>query len=774
MARSLPPTAEVKNAQLSFGGGELAPGIHHRVDLAKFQIGLRKTKNVYIELTGGASNRAGTWLATEVKDSTKRVRIEPFESTDDNTFLLEMGEFYIRVLYRGAYALDGIGSIIEVSTPYTEDEVFELDFDQVNDVMTLTHPSHDPRELRRVSNTSWTISAPAFVPTLLPPTGLTVTDNFGGSVGDRVQQYKVAAVNDAGEESLPSSILVVQNSFENANDRVAFSWTIVAGAKRYNIYKYFGGIFAYMGTTTDLSVIDNNIVPIPGDTPRTDVQYFTGANNKPATTWFYNQRRGFAATNLNPQSVFLTEVGLFNSFKRSIPGKPTDGVTFALAAKRAQTILYAIPLEDLLLFTPTTEWRIAAAGGFSATDLPDARPQSFYGCAKVKPLVVGSDVMYIQKLGQTIFRMNYSNDFNRYVSEEMNVLARHLFRRKNQAVSWSYAKAPFNLLWVIRSDGKFMTMTYSREQDVYAWAQHDTQGKMEWTASVDEDGTDVAYFVARRKINGVYKRFIEYMDKRDLTDPRDAHFMDCGVSINLPINIEEINTGAFGTVITSTAHGLIDGDSVYIDPSEGAEAISGRYKVGSVLANSFRIFDYGDGTTPVTTATVGVIDYTEGGVYRKMVDVITGLDHLEGERIVALVDGLVAGVEEELVVAGGSVTLPIEGGVVHLGLSYSSYIETLELDKSGEARQGTMKTAPSVVIDVEDTRGIYVQVGKTPKVEVKPRNYEPYYDPPALLTGQITQNLPPTWETVHRIQMGQDYPLPMTILSAIPNMQYGR
>jgi hypothetical protein len=59
----------------------------------------------------------------------------------------------------------------EIATTYTEDELFEIGYEQSGDVITLTHPNHPPRELRRYSNTDWRLVDAALTPTISPPDG---------------------------------------------------------------------------------------------------------------------------------------------------------------------------------------------------------------------------------------------------------------------------------------------------------------------------------------------------------------------------------------------------------------------------------------------------------------------------------------------------------------------------------------------------------------------------------------------------------------------------
>jgi len=54
--------------------------------------------------------------------------------------------------------------------------------------------------------------------------------------------------------------------------------------------------------------------------------------------------------------------------------------------------------------------------------------------------------------------------------------------------------------------------------------------------------------------------------------------------------------------------------------------------------------------------------------------IISGLDHLEGETVVALADGAV---ETDLTVSSGAITLDTAASVVHIGLNYNSDLESL-------------------------------------------------------------------------------------------------
>ena len=80
---------------------------------------------------------------------------------------------------------------LEITSPYTEDELFEIEYEQSGDIITLTHPNYQPRELRRYSNLDWKLVELSFAPSILPPEspiGVTIDRGIshalaGGGIG---------------------------------------------------------------------------------------------------------------------------------------------------------------------------------------------------------------------------------------------------------------------------------------------------------------------------------------------------------------------------------------------------------------------------------------------------------------------------------------------------------------------------------------------------------------------------------------------------------------
>lgn len=92
--------------QRSFSSGELAPALYARTDVAKYYTGLRTCRNMMVMRHGGVTNRAGTKFIGPVKDMSKTVRLIPFVFNSDQTYVLEFGNLYMRVIHNDAYVLN--------------------------------------------------------------------------------------------------------------------------------------------------------------------------------------------------------------------------------------------------------------------------------------------------------------------------------------------------------------------------------------------------------------------------------------------------------------------------------------------------------------------------------------------------------------------------------------------------------------------------------------------------------------------------------------------
>lgn len=544
----------VRAYQPSFTGGEVAPSLYARTDLAKYATSLRTCRNFFVMPHGGVATRPGLELVCEVKTSSKRVRLIPFQFNTTQAYVLEFGDQYMRVIKDGGRVTSG-GSPYEISTPYVEADLDRLAFTQSADTMYLVHPSYAPRKLTRTAHDSWTLTTVSFAPATSAPSGVSATPTGSGGTAETVG-YKVTAINDeTGEESLPSDAASATGWTESTWPQSAYvtvSWSEVSGCTQYRVYKNDNGIYGFVGVTEATSFKDDNISADVSDTPPGARNPFSGAGSYPSCASFFEQRLYYGATNNSPQTVFGSNINSFNNFNTSRPAGDDEAITFTIASGQVNEIRHIVPLREMILLTSGGEWKVSGSGDAALSPASiTIKPQSYRGSSRVRPLVIGDTIIYVQDKGSIVRDLAYKLESDGFTGTDLSVLSNHLFDGYT-ITDWAYQQVPHSIVWAVRSDGALLGFTYMREHEVWAWHRHDTDGSFEAVASISESGEDATYFVVRRTINGQTKRFIERLHSRQFSAAEDYFGVDCGLTYS----------GSPATTISGLSH--LEGKEVAI------------------------------------------------------------------------------------------------------------------------------------------------------------------------------------------------------------------
>lgn len=775
--------------QPSFAAGELAPSLLARTDLAKFHVGARRLRNMFVHAHGGASNRPGTLFVGRVKDTGHPVRLIGFQYSTSQTYVLEFGHLYLRVIKDGGYVLEpakaitaisaagtitapghgfGLGDqlfvadvalaaglnstpsrqylvagtttdtvtltdldghpvapggayggggtvarVYTLTTPYAGSDLAMLKFTQSADVMTLCHPSYPPQDLSRTQHWVWTLAAVTFAPSIAAPSGVRVAPSSSGGWNFA---YAVTAETDIpAEESRGSAIVPCTNAQLNQNSGIQniVSWQAQPGAARYKIYKaspvsgaaiVAGAMFGYIGTATGTSFIDLNISPDFTQTPPQGRNPFADGAGNPGVVNYHEQRKIFAGSAKQPQTLWMTQPGSYRNMDTSSPTRDSDAITVTIAASQVNAIRHIVPMASLLVLTSGGAWKMS--GGSQSSVLTPSQtvvtPQAYAGCSDVPPIVINTDILYVQSKGSVVRSLSYNFYADVYTGADMSVLSNHLFYGYTIR-EWAYAEEPFKLVWAVRSDGAVLTFTYLKEQDVYAWTHCASPGfsgtdQCLSVASVPEGDEDAVYFVMRRTIPGTNGgqpvQYVERLASRNMmvggrADVTRAWFVDCGL----------------------------------------------RY------------------CGPPTT-------------------IVSGLDHLEGCTVAILADGNDA---PRQTVTNGRISIQHPAGTITVGLPFRSLLQTLPLDVGGATTiQGKRKQLPAVTVRLENSRGMRIGPDLDSMAEPKERKPTlPYGQAIPLFTGDERVIIPSTWTTDGSIWIEQTEPLPLTVLGLIPEVRVG-
>ena len=545
--------ANIRILNRSFAGGEVSPEMFGRIDDAKFATGVALMRNFIALPHGPAANRPGFQFVREVKTSSKKVRLIPFTFSASQTFIIEVGAGYFRFHTMGGTVMSGAVPY-EVTNFYSEAQLFDLHYVQSADVLTIVHPLSPPNELRRLGPTNWTFTPISFASTISPPTGVAVTAQNVPSGSLYNYSYVVTTVVDTPpQESIKSAPVSVQNNLFTTGSTNTVTWGAVAGASRYNVYKYSGGLYGYIGQTDTLSFIDDNIAADVSKTPPIYDTTLGSPSNYPAAVSYFEQRRCFGGTVNRPQNLWMTKSGTESDLSYSLPTQDDDRIAVRVASREVNTIRHLVPLGSLVALTESAEWRVTSGSSDAITPTSiSVRPQSYIGANNAQPLLVNNNVLYAAARGGHVREMAYNDTAGGYITGDLSLRSPHLFDNLD-VVDMAYSKAPQPICWFVSSNGVLLGLTYVPEQQVGAWHQHDTiNGAFESCAVVAEGREDVLYVIVKRTIGGVTKRYVERIASRQFVAQADAFFVDSGLTYR----------GAEASTISGLGH--LEGQTVSI------------------------------------------------------------------------------------------------------------------------------------------------------------------------------------------------------------------
>lgn len=627
--------------QRTFAGGELAPALTARADLVKYTTGLRRCRNFLVLRSGGVANRAGTRFVAECKTSSIAVQLHRFISAvAGESLLLEAGSGYIRFFknggpvtvsavpaYSGAtqYVIgdlvsdagvnyycvqDTIGNappnatfwyampsnLLELPSPFSSTGWMGV---QSGNVITMTARSGNvaPYELIYASLTSWVIRRIDTKPSIDAPTGVVGTAT--ATPGTLTFAYQVTAgAADSYEESLSSGVASVPLTSEaTIEEPVQLTWTPVPGAAEYYIYKdpYGNGTFGFIGTTTCTDAVagtpslfnDAGFSPDLAVTPPLPRDLFNTAGEHPRVSGFHQQRRLLANTDNNPDAAYGSRTGFIRNFSVSSPLQDDDAISFKIAGNQHNPIRHLLGLKTLIMMTDAGAWNVGQRlVPLTPSNLP-ADQEAYSGVAAwPPPVIVGNAAIYVQARGTILRDLQFDQQVEGLAGRDLTIFASHLFDGYT-IDSLAFQEVPHSTVWACRSDGTLLGLTYLREQEMWGWHRHDTvaEGRFEHVQVVPESNEDVLYVLTRRTIGGVFHRYIEKLESREiLTYDVDAFFVDCGLSYS----------GAPATVFSGLGH--LEGQFVAVladgvvvsngwDETTSLQVVSGAVTIPTAATN---------------------------------------------------------------------------------------------------------------------------------------------------------------------------------------------
>lgn len=507
-------------------------------------------------------------------------------------------------------------------------------------------------------------------------------------------------------------------------------------------------------------------------------------------SFIYQQRFVVGGTlTKNKEATFTSRPKYLENFYRDYPLEADSALAMKAGTSGTAKVLRYDDIGGLVAFTNQ---------GIYSTPNGPLTPDTAYMINRANyvideilpPLKVPGSVLFLEKETNSVIAIGYSDDQASFIGAEISIYSSHLLDGK-RIVSWAFQEGKLPLVWCVMDDGSLIILTWQNEQLVRAWSRGDTtDGLFESvTFFKNDNGTKRLFFV----VNRGGSRSIEYLSDRFVEDIKDFIGMDSTVTYESTLSA------------TFTASPVIpnvwDGE-IRIQASGSVFAnLTGDGAVGTI----FRIFDV-DGAgcdlevTQYISGTEVIVqpsfDYPRDmesftTLYRTT-DTIYGLDHLEGKDVSIMVDGFVEGSPYNMedghyvyTVSGGSITLQdgLRGAIIHVGIPFVVDIETLDVE-TVEQKPTLLESilCNKVQIGLHKSRGFWVgqkfgdddtnegmaqfemEEEQEGDVNVAPKALAPY-------TKREDVVIEGSWDSKGRVAIRQVDPLPLEIISIIPDIQ---
>ncbi len=332
-------------------------------------------------------------------------------------------------------------------------------------------------------------------------------------------------------------------------------------------------------TASTISATATSVVAAPDNTAATRWAEgsWSAVRGYPSAITFFGERAVYGFSNSDAQNIWLSQIGEFEDFEAGI----NDSDSFALRLPTANRGRWLGSLETLATGTTGDEWRIRASNldqALTPTNF-DIKKQTNFGSANIQSLEVNEAIIFIDFVARKVREYTFSDVKQKYVSPDLTALAEDI--TSGGITSVAVQRNPDSIIWFTITNSPYLiSMTYEREQNVVAFAEHPLGGDgiAESVIVTPSTSEDIITLSVKRTINGSTARFIETMQPRDFgstTSSANAFFVDAGI----------IDTGGT-TTISNLDH--LEGEEVVV-------LVDGAVQVSkTVLGGSITIDEAGD------------------------------------------------------------------------------------------------------------------------------------------------------------------------------------
>jgi hypothetical protein len=478
--------------QNQFTRGELSPLMSGRIDLQQYYQGAATLADCLPLPHGGASSRPGTRFVAPVGTGAKKCRVFPFVFNIEDAYTLLLEEGNIR-FFRAQ------GQVVEEAKPIagaTQSNPVMLNIDAhgyadgddvyITDVSGMSEINN---RWFRVANAGADFFA------------LAGENGFGhGAYGSGGSAARVHEIPAPWLEDELFEIQFVQD---------ADTMYLVHPNHKPRVLTRSGH--------TDWTLSEY--------TPANDP--FTASDDYPAAVAFFQGRIVFGYTANRPQTLWFSRSGNIDDMSEGTGD--SDGFNKTLFASQANPIRWIVGGTDLIIGTTGGVWVVdrPTSSPVTVTNFSVKRRETS-GVANLAPVEVDNRVLFVARRGlaankgEKLKELHFDDSELEYIAPDLTLLSEHISQGGIVDLAWqqdawkavyegAHLPAADRVLWAARADGALLSFTYNPRESIVAWARHRSSGAVESVSVMPGKLGDELWCVVRRQIDGVPRRYVEFL-----------------------------------------------------------------------------------------------------------------------------------------------------------------------------------------------------------------------------------------------------------------------
>lgn len=764
---------------VQFNTGEITPFLGGRTDYKKYGAAAEYMENCIPLVYGPFIKRSGTRFVNSIRTYGTKVILKPFIFSKSQAYTLEIGvkpleeqeenkTGYIRFHTKNG-TIVGLNNLpIEIDTPFTEEDLDNLDFAQSNDFLYIASGRLPVKILKRYSHTSWSLESLSFV-----------DGPYQDENTDKSLTVKASATAVGSAATLTASSNLFTDDMVGLPIRLR---KVSVGSSTNNAIGW-GTITAVADSTHATCLVEEAFF----DTQATyawRIGEFSSSRKYPKKVTIFKGRLVLASTEARPNTLWLSKSDSYHDFGPTnlLDNEVLDdsAIYMTMAATETNQIQWLAALRQLFVGTLGTEFKIGNLGEVLTPSKATSEEVSQYGSTSIKPCKYANELVYVQQAERKVRTMYYDLSTDAYNSQDLSLFGEHLTFGGIAGIVQQIE--PYSTIWAWLNNGKLRSISYDKSQEVCAWSRQVLGGTKVRVLSACcipfiEENRDQLWLLVERWINGQFVQYIETMDRvfDDQVSQAEGYFVDCGGTWNQPINITNMESDGTNTILTCPDHGLTTGVKIRISEIENYSENNYTEELGFEQLNdkNFYITVVDEDTISIEYDSSELIPYIswQGGVIRGFIIAINnGIDHLEGEEVYAVVDGAISPLRK---VVNGRVELDSPGTIVHIGLPYKCKYKSVRFETNLGNNDALAAKQKIHHVYAQIYRTNYFKYGAETLNEIMPaRKYgtDKMDTAPSLKSGLVEIALENAWSHEPKISIESDLPLPLCILRLTTQM----